>query len=295
MAKLVFMGNPCKACSMPTEDSASLQFAERYWNAAAETYEQKFSGTTVGMIRRRVVWQSLERNFHHGQRILELSCGTGIDAVFLARRGVRVLGCDISPRMIELAQQHAAREGPSRPPKFRVMANEHLMELASEPRFDGAFSNFSGLNCVEDLAQVGTTLGELLKPKARFVLCMMGRFVPFEILWFLAQAKPRRAFHRLLEPRTHYASTSGIVVRRPSVTEIERKMQPAFRLLGWKGIGIVVPPSYAEPLASRVPQLMRRLARIDGRIGPLPILRNMADCVLLEFERTGLEGKDHAR
>jgi SAM-dependent methyltransferase len=278
------MAIPCNTCSAAADDSAPLRSAEVYWNAAAETYEQKFSGTMVGIIRRRVVWQSIERAFHRGQRILELSCGPGIDAVFLARRGVQVLGCDISPRMIELAQQRAAEEKLPQPPEFRVLATEHLSALESEEPFDGAFSNFSGLNCLDDLAQTGETLGRLLKPGARLIVCMMGRFVPFEILWFLAQGKPRRAFHRLLDARTHYASTTGIVVRRPVVSEIRRQMQPSFRLLGWKGIGIVVPPSYAEPLAIRFPRTMNRLARIDGVLGPLPVLRNMADCVLLEFE-----------
>jgi hypothetical protein len=106
------------------------------------------------------------------------------------------------------------------------------------------------------------------------------------MLWFLAHGKPRRAFHRVLDGRTHYASTTGIVVRRPLVSQIRRQMQPSFRLLGWKGIGIVVPPSYAEPLAIRFPRLMQQLARIDAVLGQMPVLRNMADCVLLEFERS---------
>jgi len=270
------------AVSRPTP----LDAAELYWNAAAETYEEKFSGTTVGKIRREAVWQDLERIFQPGQRVLELSCGTGIDAVFLAQRGVHVLGCDLSPRMIELARRHAVKEALSQPPEFRVLATEHLSILESEKPFDGAFSNFSGLNCVDDLEQVADTLGRLLKPDARLLLCMMGRFMPFEVLWFLAQGKPGRAFHRLRESRSHYTATTGLIIRRPTVGQIQQQMRPAFRLVGWRGIGIVVPPSYAEHLAVRFPMAIQRLANIDRKIGPLPIFRNMADCVLMEFERT---------
>jgi ubiquinone/menaquinone biosynthesis C-methylase UbiE len=267
------------------DPAASLHSAELYWNAAATTYEQKFSGTTLGRIRREVVWRELEQIFHPGQRILELSCGTGIDAVFLARRGVAVLACDLSPRMIALAQQHAANQQLSQPPDFRVLANEHLSTLQPESPFDGAFSNFSGLNCVDDLAEVAATLGRLLRPAARLLVCMMGRFVPLEMLWFLAQGKPGRAFYRLLNPRSHDVATTGLVIRRPTVAQIARQMQPAFRLLRWKGIGIVVPPSYAEPLAIGFPRLVSRLAGIDRRLGPLPVFRNLADCVVMEFER----------
>ena len=128
-------------------------------------------------------------------------------------------------------------------------------------------------------------LSRLLKPKARFLLCMMGRFVPLELLWFLAHRNPRRAFQRLREPRTSYASTTGLVVYRPTVHDIVKQMKSTFRLLGWKGIGIVVPPSYAEHVAIRFPKLIQSLAKVDRHIGPLPIFRSMADCVLLEFER----------
>jgi hypothetical protein len=72
-------------------------------------------------------------------------------------------------------------------------------------------------------------------------------------------------------------------------------MEPAFRLLQWKGIGITVPPSYSEHLASRFPKLIDRLAGLDQHIGTLPLIRNMADCVLLEFERTAENGGDVTR
>ena len=270
---------------MPPGNSSPLRAAELYWDAAAATYEQDFSGTTVGKIRREIVWSNLERTFQPGQHILELNCGTGLDAVFLARLGVRVLACDLSPRMIDLALEFSARERLPHPPEFRVLPTERLSVLESEGPFDGAFSNFSGLNCVEDLTQVGRSLSRLLRPKSRFVLCMMGRFVPLEMLWFLAHRKPRRAFQRLREPQTSYASTSGLVVYRPTVDDIVKQMKPAFRLVRWKGIGIVVPPSYAEHVAVRFPRLIHRLAKLDRHIGPLPVFRNMADCVLLEFER----------
>ena len=46
-----------------------------------------------------------------GERVLELNCGTGEDAVHLARRGVRVLATDNSPRMLAAARSKIARAG----------------------------------------------------------------------------------------------------------------------------------------------------------------------------------------
>src|SRR5580704_16411686 len=82
-----------------------LEAGRQYWDLTAETYDQVFPETLVGRAMRGAVWTALEQAFQSGQRVLELNCGTGIDAVHLAERGVRVLACDLSPRMTEIAAQ----------------------------------------------------------------------------------------------------------------------------------------------------------------------------------------------
>jgi hypothetical protein len=61
---------------------------------------------------------------------------------------------------------------------------------------------------------------------------------------------------------------------------------PGFRLRKLQGIGITLPPSYLEHLAQKFPSVLNRLASLDRRIGSLPLVRSMGDCVLLQFERT---------
>lgn len=265
-------------------NSEMLRPAESYWNTAAETYEQKFTGTIVGQIRRKVVWKELERIFKPGDDVLEINCGTGLDAVFLGTRRVNVAAFDLSPKMIELARGHSNKVKPSHPPRFRVLATENLDTLNEGP-FDGAFSNFSGLNCVEDLSEVGRNVARLLKPGARFLLCMMGRFVPIEIIWFLAHGRPKRAFSRLLRSRVACDGDAQLTIQRPTVSHIALQMRPHFQLVRRRGAGITVPPSYAESLAVRFPRAIDVFAKIDQRFGHLPLMRSMADCVILEFER----------
>lgn len=42
-----------------------------------------------------------------GQRVLDVGCGPGRHAHALARRGIEVVGVDITPRFVELATEHA--------------------------------------------------------------------------------------------------------------------------------------------------------------------------------------------
>ena len=258
-----------------------LEASRDYWDTTAETYDQIFPETLVGRIQRKAVWRELDRVFRSGQRVLELNCGTGIDAVHLAEKGIRVLACDLSPRMIELATDRSIVANVANTAVFRVMPTEEIFELVKDGPFDGALSNFSGLNCVEDLSSVARHLGNLLRPGAMAVFCMVGRIAPWEIAWHLAHGETKKAMRRFHpvsdDPRvkTHY----------PPVGAIARAFAPEFRLHHWRGIGVAVPPSSMEPLARRFPKILTYLAQADQWLTSCPGVKALADCVLLCFER----------
>jgi 2-polyprenyl-3-methyl-5-hydroxy-6-metoxy-1,4-benzoquinol methylase len=68
-------------------------------------------------------------------RAIELGCGTGSNAVWLARQGFDVTGVDISPSALERATKHAFSEGVN--VHFLQADIMHLPELG--PRFDFFF------------------------------------------------------------------------------------------------------------------------------------------------------------
>lgn len=267
-----------------TMDSRPTSPARLYWDAAANSYERDFITTLIGQKLRAAVWRDLDRAFHPGQRVLELNCGTGLDAVHLAQRGISVLGCDISGGMIEKARQHSCIAELGGSIEFRVLATEEIGMLDEAP-FDGAFSNFSGLNCVEELTAVRQNLARLLRPGARAVLCMLGRFVPWEICWFLMHGDASKTMRRLRINGSCDAAPGELKVHYYSRREIVRSFAPEFRLRKWKGLGIVLPPSYVESWARRFPKVTNTMAGADRLLGYVPGFRSMADFVLLEFER----------
>src|ERR1700753_2672897 len=213
-----------------------IHFAQAYWDTAAETYVQDFSGTSIGQVRRQAGWRRLDTIFSPGQKLLELNCGTGIDAVHLAERGIQLVACDISSRMIELAGQLAASTNTRELIDFRVLPNEEIGSLTGENVFDGAFSNFCGLNCVEDLPAVVRELTRLVRAGTPVRLCMIGRFVPWEIAWFMAHGEPGKALRRLRRNSFRASDPGSVGIQRPSVREITRVMSPAFKLQRWSGV-----------------------------------------------------------
>lgn len=263
---------------------------ESAFDAVAETYDQTFAESCIGRAQREAVWHVLDRVFRPGQRILEINCGTGVDAVWLAGRGVSVLGCDVAPRMIEVARRRAQQARTAAPVEFRVLATEEITRIRDEAPFDGVLSNFAGLNCVRDLRAVARDLAGLLRPQTAAVLCIFGRFCLWEVCWYLCRGRLRKAFRRLHrgESVARVSRDRQVRICYPSVETLRRSFSPEFRLVDWRGVGVCVPPSYVEPLARRFPSALRTLGDLDQRCSGLPGVRSLGDHTLVTLERVAL-------
>ncbi|MGH9402047.1 MAG: class I SAM-dependent methyltransferase [Terriglobia bacterium] len=267
---------------------------EAPFDALAFAYDDHFTATRIGRAQREAVTRELDKLFVPGQRILEINCGDGFDAVRLATRGVEVMACDAAPRMIEVARHRkdeARRQGALHAGlSFRVLRIEEITALQEEGfagHFDGVLSNFSGLNCVKDLTGVACGLAPLLKPRAAIAICVFGKFCAWETLWYLLHANPGKAFRRVRHQGgiARLAGNATIQVYYPSVRQIARAFALEFRLTGRMGIGVTVPPSYLEPLAQRSPGALGVAVKVDRLLGRLPVFRAIADHTLLTFER----------
>lgn len=267
-----------------------MSTAAAVFDGLASGYDAGFTDTSLGRICREAVWRRLDARFPAGARVLELGCGTGEDAVHLARRGVRVLATDGAPAMVEAARRKAREHGMADRIAFGAMTLESFAagssdataQLEEHGPFDGAFSNFGALNCVDGLAPVARALAARLRPGAPAVLTLMGPLCPWEWLWFLAHGQPGRAFRRL---RPGGARWRGVTVRYPGIRAARKAFTPWFRPLRVSAVGALVPPPYAEAWAGRHGRLVARLngweRRMEARC-PLPWL---ADHYVLELER----------
>ena len=250
------------------------------FDAAAGDYDATFSTSLIGTAMRRAVWRRLDGCFSPGDRVLDLGCGTGEDAVYLARRGIQVVATDRSAAMVEISRQKVADARLEARVEVRQAAIEDLGEDGGE--YDGALSNFGALNCVADLPAAARGLASCLRPGAMAVLCVMGPLVPWEWAWFLFRGQAGEAFRRL---RPGGVRWRGLEVRYPSIRVLRRAFEPAFRLRRVGAVGALLPPSYAEPWAVKHPRTVVRLDRWERRLETTPPLPWLADHYLAELER----------
>jgi hypothetical protein len=174
---------------------------------------------------------------------------------------------------------------------FELRAAEQISDLRGEGQFDGAFSNFGVLNCIPDLQPVAAGLGSLLRPGAKLIVCLMGRFCMWESAWYLLHARLGKAFRRLRAGpegiESSLGSESRVRVYYHSVAELAASFRREFSLIGYRGVGIFVPPSYLESWARGKPSFFRRLSLLDERLARWPTLRGAADHRLAVFLRRG--------
>jgi SAM-dependent methyltransferase len=253
------------------------------FDALARDYDRSFTESAIGQRLRAAAWRRMDAAFRPGDRVLELNCGTGVDAVHLARRGVHVLATDQSAEMVGLSRAKVGAFALGGLVDVARLEIENLAQLRDRGPFDGAVSNFGGFNCVDDLAPAALGLAGLLRPGASVVLCVMGPVVPWEWGWFLAHGQPGKALRRL---RRAGARWRGLSIQYPSPAKLRGAFAPWFRQTRMGALGALVPPSYAESWAGRHPRLLAALDRCERRLEtcwPLPWL---ADHYLVELERT---------
>ncbi len=257
------------------------------FDSLAGKYDELFTQSLIGRAQRGAVWDVLLDIFEPGSHILELNCGTGEDALFLARHDCSVVACDASGQMIQTARQRMQSEDPDASIEFRLLPTEQLWKLPPGELFDGAFSNFSGLNCVADLNQTARQLADLLTKDAPVLICLSTRFCLSEIVWFAVHGQLRKAFRRSSGSATVKVGNFSVKVNYPTLRAVKRSFSSYFRMRSCIGIGVAVPPSYLEPMVRKHPRLLGMLRRIDRAISRLPWFRTIGDHMLIHFERVG--------
>ena len=267
---------------MPTLRPAAIAF-----DAIAPVFDSRFGVWCSVAAQRRAVRAELLQAFPTRGHILELGGGTGEDAAFLAELGFDMLLTDPSPIMVARARTKLAPLGSG----AEIVAGEEMEDFATGhlsrggDMFDGAFSNFAPLNCVADLGPVARGLAQLLKPGAPAMLVLFGTFCPGEIATEFLRGRPHLALRRCKrgEVSARLAKHEFHVVyhRRAAIL---RAFAPWFVLQKRLGIGVMVPPSAAEPWISRQPRLLTAMEKLDNILARP--LASLGDHILYQFRRT---------
>jgi SAM-dependent methyltransferase len=256
-----------------SEGAAHL--AASAFDGVAPVYDAEFGRNPIGLYFRHVVQERLRLLFPQGARVLDLGCGTGEDALFLASLGVDVYGVDVSPAMVERARQKATRCRVRGSVRFEVRAAEDAGSL--DGVFDGAYSNFGALNCA-DLPAVGRALTSRLRSDAPVAFCVIGPR-PFPgLVQEALTAQPARSSAPRVGGRP--VSAPGLSAR-----DLREGLGPGFSWRSCSALGVLVPSPAHEDWARRNPIAFGVLAAAERLVREWPVARHGGDHLLVEGTR----------
>lgn len=261
---------------MPRNPLSATSPSGQAFDAVASRYDAESTDAPISRWLRERVWTWLAAMFRPGDHVLEIGCGTGEDAVWLAQRGVYVTATDASPQMLAITRHKAEGAGVSELITTQVLdlTQAAAWDVASH---DGAFSNYGALNCIGDWRVLGAALARIVRPGGRVGFAVMGPFCLWETLWHGLHGDLRTATRRW---RGNAMATVGGVtfpVHYPTPGRFTRDLGASFGQRRVIGLGVALPPSDVYKVVGRRLALARFLTRVERLVAPYPPFSYAAD------------------
>ena len=276
------MSHPLPPASTPRQ----LRETQDAFDSVAADYDGPRGNNELIQEMRSEMWRWLDATFAAPSRLIDLGCGTGLDAIRMARMGHDVTATDWSVQMVRRTSDRAETERLTDRVRSIAVGAHELQTLGGDGVYDGAYSNLGPLNCVPDLADVSRECARLLKPGGALVFTVIGRICPWEMAHYLRRRKWPRA-------RIRYASNvvpvsmnrHTIWTRYYGPKEFFRAFERHFRLEHYRGLCVFAPPPYLTWVRERHPRWHGQLWRLDKRTSGWPVLRGMGDHFLMVMKK----------
>lgn len=251
------------------------------FDPAAPNYDSHFTFSEIGKMQRLLVYNQLQKQLKNTKKILEINCGTGEDAIWLAKQNFQVTATDISEKMIEVAQSKSNVANLT----FKVLDNNTLSEETEKYNF--LFSNFGGLNCLtpSELGLFFAAATNVLTDKGKISLVIMPKNTLWEPLYFLLKFDFKNAFRRKKE--VVFANVEGekVATYYYNPKDVVLLADVYFEIVAIKPIGFFIPPSYLEPFFTKKKILLKGLRFLENSIKEVSFLSKYADHYIITLQK----------
>lgn len=250
-----------------------------FGNLADEYDSMIFTNKPVQIMRQKF-YDVITNLIKPGLDLLEINCGSGIDAIYFSERGYKVLATDISDKMINNAKAKINNKNI----EFMKM-DFTLLNKIKNRKFDLVYSNLGGLNCTDELDKISNSIYTLLNENGYFIAAVMPNFFLWEFLLIL-KGEFKRALRRLHKKWVE-ANVGGekIYIKYYSPHRFKKYFQNKFSFIKTKSLRIFAPPQPAGHYYIKHPFLTKFLDKIDNKIEDCYLSAFMCDYYIIVFKK----------
>jgi SAM-dependent methyltransferase len=248
------------------------------FDTVAESYDADFTYSAIGLLQRKRVYKYIIPLLNKQKSVLEINCGTGFDALTIAKQVKSVLATDISEEMVRVSKKKNSSE------KVNFLAADiNSLHQHLDDKYDLLLSNFGGLNCLvtEELKQFSKNISPYIHSHGHLALVIMGKKCLWENLFFYKQ-NDKRLYRRDTNEGVE-TTINGIRFKTYyySPEQIQQIFSNEFERIMVKPIGLFIPPSYLNAYFSNKKMLLRFLNFLEKIFGKFSFLSNYADHYIL--------------
>jgi ubiquinone/menaquinone biosynthesis C-methylase UbiE len=258
----------------------SFDNIDQGFSSIYEQYEKLSTENYIDIARRKTIRTQVDLFLKPNDKILEINAGSGIDAVYFAQKGHQILATDISTGAENYINSKIKKLGLNNL-KFQKASFTNLLDLG---KFNHIFSNYGGLNCIDNLDYVCKSFEELLHPKGYVTLVIMPPFYPWELATVLKGNK--NAFRRFQKNGT-IANVENHTIKTFYYTpnQIKKSMGKNFKKIKTANIGTFYPSSHYS-FFDRYKSTITKLIKFDNWINQSPYMpKGVGDYFMITFQK----------
>lgn len=215
--------------------------------------------------------------------VLDIGCGTGIDAQFIASLGCKVYGIDSSVGMLS----EAARQLFNAPHDIRERVELELLEatprsleyLLPSIQANQVILSFGVVNFIENICDLFSIIGSNMGHKGILIVTSLSKSSWWERVIKRGQKRtgnqPKDVFVANVKTRAWFWDYNDIIAAS----------RPYFYPVESIGIGAIYPPPYFDDLVRKFPYIQKLLWRIDRKFENSKLSKKYSDHVVVVLKR----------
>ncbi len=261
-------------------NSASIEAINIGFGNMADEYDRLQLTNKPVQIMRQKYYEVVLKTVAPPTEVLELNCGSGIDAKFLAEKGYNILATDVSDKMLENTKIKCLGLNV----EFKNLDINDL-NILSDKKFDLILSNLGGLNCVKNLNALSKQINLHLNSNGYFIAVVMPCFNLWEFLLIFKNIK-KRAFRRIVKEDV-LANVGGqkIKVNYYSPKILSEAFAENFSLVELKALSIFAPPPAAGHWYNKHKVITAVLNKIDNTLENFYFSSFISDYYIAVFKK----------